>query len=134
MATREFPNAPILYDDVTGQVVGFKHPNGNEVPIGTGAAQTIPYAATITPDLSQKPVVMVGALTVANPSKLPALGQEVTFHFTQDGTGARAVSWGNAYVFPTAWSNTGNTAGLGSTITFVSNGNKLHAKGGNAWA
>lgn len=138
MAIREFPNAPILYDDVTGQVVGFKHPNGNEIPIGTGASQTIAYAATITPDLSSKPVVMVGtltgAITVANPSRLPALGQEVTFHFTQDGTGGRAVSWGSSYVFPTAWSNTGNTAGLGSTITFVSNGNKLHAKGANAWA
>jgi hypothetical protein len=38
MATREFPNAPILYDDVTGQVVGFKHSNGNKLHAKGGNA------------------------------------------------------------------------------------------------
>lgn len=138
MAIREFPNAPILYDDATGQITGIKHPNGQEIPIGTGAIMNQPYAASLTLDLSQKPIVniaaLTGAITIANPSKLPAVGQEVQFHFTQDATGGRAVSWGTNFVFPTAWTNTGNTANTGSSITFVSNGNKLHAKGGNAWA
>lgn len=138
MTIREHPQAPLLYDDVTGAIVGIKHPNGSEIPIGTGAVMNQPYAATLTLDLSQKPIVNIGALTgaitVANPTKLPAVGQEVQFHFTQDGTGGRAVSWGTNFVFPVAWSNTSNTAGTGSSITFVSNGNKLHAKGGNAWA
>jgi len=138
MSIREFPNAPILFDDQTQQITGLKHPSGAEIPIGTGAIMNQAYAATLTLDLSQKPIINVGtltgAITIANPSKLPAIGQEVQFHFQQDGTGAHAVSWGTNFVFPSAWTNTGNTANTGSSITFVSNGNKLHAKGGNAWA
>lgn len=138
MAIREFPNCPILYDDATNQITGIKHPNGAEIPIGTGAVMNNAYAATLTLDLSQKPIVNVGALTgnitIANPTKLPPVGQEVQFHFVQDGTGGHTVSWGTNFAFPTPWTNTGNTAGLGSSITFVSNGTKLHAKGGNVWA
>ena len=138
MTTREYPNDPILYDDATNKFVGIKHPDGTEMPLGTGAQQSVAYASSLTLDLSSRPNVVVGtltgAITIANPSKLPTLGQEVTFHFTQDGTGAHAVSWGTQFVFPSAWSNTGNSANTGSSITFVSNGSKLHAKGGNAWA
>lgn len=138
MVIREHPTAPILYDDATGAITGMKHPNGTEMPVGTGCVMNQPYAATLTLDLSQKPVVVVGTLTgacaVANPTKLPPIGQEVSFHFQQDGTGARAVSWGTNFVFPSAWTNTGNSANTGSSVTFVSNGTKLHAKGGNAWA
>jgi hypothetical protein len=138
MTIRELPNAPILYDDSTNQITGLKHPSGVEMPLGTGAIMNQAYASSLTLDLSQKPIVAIaaltGAITIANPSRLPAVGQEVQFHFTQDGTGGRAVSWGSNFVFPTAWSNSGNTANTGSSITFVSNGTKLHAKGGNAWA
>jgi hypothetical protein len=137
MSTREYPNAPILYDDTTNQITGLKHPTGGEMPLGSGAVQNIPYAATITPALAQRPIVVVGtltgAITVANPSSVPPAGQEVSFHFQQDATGSRAVTWGNQYVFPTAWSNTA-AANTASSITFVSNGTKLHAKGGNLWS
>jgi hypothetical protein len=134
---RELPNVPVLYDDVTQNIVGLKHPNGVEMPIGTGSMQTLTYAATVTPDVSKLTNValtLTGNVSIANPVNVPAMGAEVTFHFTQDSTGGRTVTWGTNYVFPSAWSNTGNTAGLGSSITFTSNGKKLFAKGGNAWA
>ena len=52
---------------------------------------------------------------------------------TQDGTGGWAISWNAAYVFPSAWSNTGNMAGKKSVARFVSDGSKLIAQGANVW-
>lgn len=47
-------------------------------------------------------------------------GQPVRIHVIQDGVGGHAITWDAAYVFGTAWSDTGNTAGLTSTVEFVS--------------
>lgn len=96
-------------------------------------AQSIAYAASITPDPWAGGDIIVGtltgAITVNNPSSPPAgtsawfqVGQRMRFEFTEDGTGGWAVSWGTAYVFPTAWTNTGNTAGKRSTAEFVYDG------------
>lgn len=105
--------------------------------ITTLLSQSIGYAANITPDFNSGTLVVVGALTgaitVNNPSNVPAEGLLVAFSFVQDGTGGRNVSWGTNYVFPTAWSNTGNTASLKSRILFQSDGTKLVAIGANSW-
>lgn len=73
------------------------------------------------------------ASTFGAPSKIPAAGEAVTVIITQDGTGGWAISWNAAYVFPSAWSNTGNTAGKKSVARFVSDGSKLIAQGANSW-
>lgn len=73
------------------------------------------------------------ALTWGAPTNVPPAGENVTIVITQDGTGGWAVSWNAAYIFPTAWTNTGNTAGKISSITFVSDGTKLVAQGANNW-
>lgn len=101
------------------------------------AAQSPAFAASYTPDVVIAPVVTVGTLTnnitVNNPAIFPAKGVRVRFFFLQDGTGGRTVSWGANYIFPTAWSNTGNTLGKKSSVTFVSDGAVLVAQGANSW-
>lgn len=72
-------------------------------------------------------------ITWGAPTNVPPAGGVVTITMTQDGTGGWTVSWNAAYIFPTAWSNTGNTAGKISTATFVSDGTKLVAQGANSW-
>lgn len=72
-------------------------------------------------------------VTFGAPSNVPRAGDTVTFVITQDGTGGRTIAWNAAYIFPTAWSNTGNTANKKSTITFVSDGTNLIAQGANSW-
>ena len=73
------------------------------------------------------------ASTWGAPTNVPPAGRRVTVVITQDGTGGWAISWNAAYQFPTAWTNTGNTAGKISSITFVSDGTKLIAQGANSW-
>lgn len=101
------------------------------------AAQSITSAASITPDLGVGCAVTVTALaagiTVNNPSNVPAANTPVDIAFTQNGTGGFNVTWGTNYLFPTAWSNTGNTANTASRIRFISDGTKLVAQGANSW-
>lgn len=73
------------------------------------------------------------ASTWGAPTNIPPAGERVTITITQNATGGWAISWNAAYIFPTAWSNTGNTANTISEITFVSNGTKLVAQGANVW-
>ena len=98
------------------------------------------YAATVTPNLGWALNVTIGALTgaltIANPAAagFPPAGTPVTVMLVQDGTGGRAVTWGTKYKFPTAWSNSANTAGTRSCARFVSDGTYLWAQGANIWA
>lgn len=73
------------------------------------------------------------AATINNPANVPQQGTVVTVFMSQNGTGGSTVAWGANYIFPTAWSNTGNTANKSSSIAFVSDGSKLVAMGANAW-
>lgn len=73
------------------------------------------------------------AATWGAPSNIPLAGDLITVTITQDATGGWAISWNAAYVFPTAFSNTGNTANKKTTVLFVSNGSKLIAQGANSW-
>lgn len=68
--------------------------------------------------------VISGNTTVGAPTTtvMPPKGSIVTMNITQDSTGGRTVTWNAAYVFPTAYSDTGNTANKTRTIQFTSNG------------
>ena len=76
---------------------------------------------------------LTSGITWGAPTNIPPAGQLLTITMTQDGTGGRAVAWNAAYIFPTAWSNTGNTLGKKSTAVFVSDGTALVAVGANSW-
>lgn len=67
------------------------------------------------------------------PTNVPPAGETVTVTITQDGTGGWAITWNAAYKFPTAFSNTGNTAGTKTTVSFISDGTALVAQGANSW-
>lgn len=106
-----------------------------EIPV----TQTVAFSATPALNCNLGNVVLLSTTLTAGvtwgaPSNVPPAGEKVTVVHTQDGTGGRAVAWNAAYIFPTAWSNAGNTLGLSSSITFVSDGTKLIAQGGNVWA
>jgi hypothetical protein len=93
--------------------------NGTDL---TGVS-TPAYASSFTPDLSIADTYIVGTLTgnitINNPSETGDPGMRLTFMFTEDPTGGRAVAWGSAYKY--AWTpNTG--AGKRNTISFVYDG------------
>ncbi len=105
---------------------------------GVATPQALAYAAAPAPNLALGNVVVLGTLTgaaaMANPTNVPPAGEEVTFQFTQDATGGRAVTWGTNYLFPTAFVSGGAaTNGQQTSITFRSNGTKLWAQGTNVW-
>lgn len=86
------------------------------------SSQSISFASTITPSATAGELVLVGtltgAITVNNPTGA-VVGQELTFHFQQDGTGGRVVTWGNNY--KVNWTPT-TTANLRNVITFIYTG------------
>lgn len=101
--------------------------------------QTVTFSATPALDCGLGNVVtlsttLTAGITWGAPTNVPAAGETVFVTMTQDGTGGRSVAWNAAYIFPTAWTNTGNTSGLTSSVLFVSDGVKLVAKGVNLWA
>jgi hypothetical protein len=75
--------------------------------------------ATVATNGTTATVTLGGNRTVGAPTNV-SIGQRLTYIFTQDGTGGRTVTW-NA-VFLVTWSNTGNTAGKKSSITFEYDG------------
>ena len=102
-------------------------------------AQTIAFAAAVTPDLALGTVVTIAALTgtitINNPTaaNMPRAGTEVTFMFADGGNVANVVTWGTNYKFAVAWSTVGQAAAQKSQITFRSNGTQLIAQGQNSW-
>jgi hypothetical protein len=128
-----------VVDSVSGVHVVY---NGSAWTYVDSAVQAPAFASTITPVFVVGTAgsgnvynvgALTGAVTIANPAVIPPAGTRVTVNFVQDGTGGRAVSWGAAYQFPTAWSNTGNTLSTRSSISFMSDGTNLWALGANAW-
>lgn len=67
------------------------------------------------------------------PTNVPPAGQRVTITITQGGAGSLAITWNAAYIFPTAFSNTGNVLGTRTVVNFVSDGTRLVAQGANSW-
>ena len=100
------------------------------------AATVVASGATPTLDCPSGPLftMTIGTnATWAAPTNVPAAGNPIYVLITQDATGGRTVSWDAAYIFPTAWTNTGNTAGKKSLASFISDGTNLIAQGANAW-
>lgn len=84
-------------------------------------AQSVAYAATITPDpwAGQDVIVgpLTGNLTIANPATSPdgastpyPIGMELCFQLTQDATGARAITFGANYKTTTAIGTSASSA------------------------
>lgn len=96
-------------------------------------ATAMAYASTITPVASEKVTTVIvgaltGAITVANPTKA-SKGKIIFFQFTQDGTGSRAITWGNAFSLASA--NGAGTANQIGATGFLFNGTKWVQIGGN---
>jgi hypothetical protein len=88
--------------------------HGHRGGLGTGS--------NFTPDVSGSNTLAMtlnGNTTINAPTN-PVDGLHHTFLLIQDGTGGWTVTWDP--IFKHAWSNTGNTAGKQSAITFVYNG------------
>lgn len=112
---------------------------GNDIKFGSYEGAQFPaFAASYTPDPTLGRVVTVGTLTAAITVNAPSpawAGARLDFRFTQDGTGGRTVAWNAAFVFQSAWTNTGNTAGKRSTASFYYDGTNWVSlsPAANAW-
>jgi len=98
---------PATKDALTGA-----HTNDPDAALGVAAvqtahqpdltAQTVVFAAAITPDPSLGATINVGALTANITINNPAVaaqvpGRKLTFVVQQDATGSRTVTWGNKF-------------------------------------
>ncbi len=82
---------------------------------------SIPYAATVTLDLSLGINFLVGSLTgnvtLANPSNRK-FGQSGMIVFRQDPTGSRAITFGSHWKFPKSAAKTLTTTGSSTDVLF----------------
>jgi hypothetical protein len=120
----------LLYADGTNVVQGLTDPT--ELP--TGAAQSIAYAATITPDARLSERVIVGALTgnlTINAPTNPRTGAMLVFSFAQDATGGRTMSWNS--VFRKAANGAGAANQKGATSFVYDGANWVQVGGALSW-
>lgn len=112
--------------------------NTDLATVATGAAfnrlsriaSTLTDAATITVNAALGNVFTVtlgGNRTMGAPTN-PSLNQVITFIIIQDGTGGRTLNFTPA-VFKHAWSDTGNTAGKRSSISYIFDGTNWNQLG-----
>lgn len=89
----------------------------------------IAYAATVTPDLSDGNVFVIGTLTgnvtIANPTNLVD-GKTFRMLVTQDGTGSRTITLGNKFLKVGTPSTTASYIDLW-TCTYVESKDKIYA-------
>jgi hypothetical protein len=119
-----------LYADGTNVVPALTDP----AALPTGAAQSIAYAATITPDGALGERVIVGALTgnlTINAPTNPRTGAMLVFGFTQDATGGRTLTW-NA-VFKKAADGAGTANQKGATSFVYDGANWVQVGGALEW-
>ena len=93
--------------------------NGRVTTKGTiGEISAVSYASTITLDFrtaNNFSTTLTGNTTFANPSNISA-GQSGVLFITQDGTGSRTLSYGDAYNFPSGTAPTLSTAAAAKDI------------------
>jgi hypothetical protein len=120
----------ILYADGTNVVGALTDP----AHLPTGAAQSIAYAASITPDaaLGERVIVgvLTGNLTINAPTKPHPAGMLV-FCFTQDATGGRTITW-NA-LFKKAADGAGAANQKGATSFIYDGDSWMQVGGALAW-
>ncbi len=100
----------------------------------TPESQSIAYAAAITPDANLGRVIIVGALTGALTVNAPnntRAGDVLIFHFTQDATGSRVVTWNGAY--RKAADAAGGAGQKGSTAFFHDGTDLVQIGGALTW-
>jgi hypothetical protein len=120
----------ILYADGTNVVGALTDP----AQLPTGAAQSVPYAPSITPDAALGERVIVGTLsgnlTINTPTN-SRTGGMLTFSFAQDPTGGRTITWNAAFKKAADGAGTANQKGA---TTFVYDGaNWVQVSGALAW-
>lgn len=122
---------------INGTPTGLGYVERNNIKTtGQYSVQTVSSGATPALNVGLGSIVLFTATSAAlwgAPTNVPPAGDTVLIKITQDATGGWAISWNAAYVFPTAWSNTGNTANKISIVSFISDGSKLIAQGANSW-
>ncbi len=126
----------------TGVVVGQKrrclvHCDGTNVELlqTDPHYQDIAYGASITPDSSDGERIIVATLTgdiTINAPTNPVKGAKLTFSFTQDGTGSRAITWDAAFV--KASDGAGGASTQGATEFIYDGANWVQIGGALAWA
>lgn len=98
------------------------------------AAETIAYAATVTPQAGRSSAFNIGTLTgnitIAAPTN-PRTGQTIRFTFTQDATGARTITWNAVFKGPVVGPGTSNQK---ATFSFTYDGTNWVASGAAVWA
>lgn len=74
---------------------------------GQVQSTTVPFAATVTPNVDTTDVLNVGvltaAITIAAPTGSPVDGQELHVRLVQDGTGGRVITWNAVFAFGTTF-------------------------------
>jgi hypothetical protein len=109
------------WSSVTFQTDGTWWEQVSNAKEGNYNIQSIPYAATITPDLSLGTYITIGALTnnltLNEPTNVSA-GTQFTIFFTQDGTGGRTVTYNGAN-WRVRSDTIETTAFYWSTVTFI---------------
>lgn len=104
------------------------------LPYSLPKTQSIAYAASITPVVSDGERVVVGVLTggiTINAPTNPYAGAKLCLSFTQDGTGGRAITW-NA-VFKKAADGAGTANQVGATEFIYDGTNWVQLGGALAW-
>jgi hypothetical protein len=120
----------LLYADGTNVVLALTDPA--ELP--TGAAQSIAYAVSITPDAALGERVIVGALTgnlTINAPTNPRTGAMLVFSFAQDATGGRSITW-NA-IFKKSADGVGTANQKGATSVVYDGANSVQVGGALSW-
>lgn len=88
----------------------------------TGGIKTLTDAATITPNLNQAlkfGVTIASSRTIADPTGISDnIGKIIYLDITQGGTGSYTITWGSAYVWPSATAPTLTTT-VGKTDRFA---------------
>ncbi len=120
-----------ITDNVSGRVVTDQFVTHYTQGVATQDVPvvTLADAATITANSATSrafKVTITAARTIGAPTNARS-GHRITYTIVQDGTGGWALSWDT--VFKQSWSDTGNTAGKRSTISFLYDGTNWNQDG-----
>lgn len=96
-------NDTLIASDATHFVYGPATGGSSGVPVAKRTTSAT-FGATVTPNADTTDIMrltLTGTAAIANPTGTPVSGQILQMEISQDGTGSRTVTWGNAYAFST---------------------------------
>lgn len=134
-----FDTSTFTVENAGSEITGIE-PYGNDVGAtlivkGTTGRQGTPTEAAVVVGADARAydsfavATLTAARVIGNASGNIA-GKRITFIFTQNGTGGWNLTWSAAYKL--SWSNTGNTAGKTTSISFIGDGTFWHQDGAQA--